>query len=236
MVEAALLAFIFMNTYVGRKRDWHSRWRESREVAERIRAAELLWLVALPPNVSTLSEATWTGWYVRTLMRGLGLAAGTLDDARLDEVRRTLLSVVESQRAYHAHNAGLMRGVERRVEYLGYALIGLAVLFAAVNGAIALSGLDVPANWAYLLVGLTAALPALGAATFGIRLIGDFEGIAHRSERTSAILSDLGDALRQDQPNLAVLRSRARSIADIMLGDLSHWLITTETRNLVEPA
>jgi hypothetical protein len=85
-------------------------------------------------------------------------------------------------------------------------------------------------------MGLTTALPALGAATFGIRLIGDFEGVADRSDKTGKILADLADALRQDQPSLAVLRSRARAISDVMLGDLSQWLITTKTRKLVEPA
>jgi hypothetical protein len=85
-------------------------------------------------------------------------------------------------------------------------------------------------------MGLTTALPALGAANFGIRLIGDFEGVADRSDKTGKILADLADALRQDQPSLAVLRSRARAISDVMLGDLSQWLITTKTRKLVEPA
>lgn len=236
VVEAALLGFIFINTYVGRKADWHSRWRESRAVAERLRAAELLWLVALPLTLSRASEVTWTAWYVLAQMRGLGLAAGALDKARLDAIRRSLITVVEAQRTYHAHNASVMRGVERRIEGLGYVLIGLAILLAAVNIIVALSGQNMPVKLDYLLVGLIAALPALGAATFGIRLIGDFEGVADSSDRTNAILSDLGEALRHDQPDLAVLRSRARSIADVMLGDVSHWLITTETRRLVEPA
>jgi hypothetical protein len=146
-----------------------------------------------------------------------------------------LIDMAELQCSYHAHNADLMRGVERRIEHIGYALIGLTALFAIINVIVSLSWPDVPAKWNYLLMGLPAALPALAAATFGIRLIGDFEGVAARDDRTSATLSNLVDALQQDRPDLALLRSRARSIVDALLGDLSHWQMTTESRKLVEP-
>ena len=234
-IEVALLGFIFINTRVGRKRDWHTRWRESREVAERLRAAELLWLLALPSTAAGAREATWTAWYAGTHMRGLGLIAGALDNTRLEKIRQTLVHVAESQGAYHTRNSGLMRGIENRIELIGYILFGLAFVFAAVNLVVAVTALDLPKNWDYLFMGLTAALPALGAATFGIRLIGDFEGVADRDDRTATVLSGLVAALREEQPSLAMLRSSGRSIADAMLGDLSQWRITTETRKLVEP-
>jgi hypothetical protein len=234
-IEIALVVLIFVNTRVGQKRDWHSRWRESREVAERLRAAKLLSLVALSPSVSRANQATWVTWYVRAQTCGLGLESGTLDKARLEEVRGSLIDIAESQRSYHAQNADLMRRVERRIEHIAYVLIGLTILFATINAIISFGWLDVTEEWNPLLMGLPAALPALAAATFGIRLIGDFEGIAARDGRTSATLSNLVDALQQDQPNLALLRSRARSIVDALLGDLSHWQMTTESRKLVEP-
>ena len=168
-------------------------------------------------------------------MRELGLVAGALDATRLEEVRQALLDVAKSQYAYHTRNAGLMRGIENRIELVGYILFGLALVFAAVNLVVAVTALDLPKNWDYLLMGLTAALPALGAATFGIRLIGDFEGVADRDDRTAAVLFGLLDALGEEKPDLAMLRASARSIDDAMLGDLSHWRITTETRKLVEP-
>ncbi len=231
-----LLAFIFINTRVGQKFDWHGRWREEPRSGRRFRAGQLLWLVALPSAISSSSEPTWTAWYSHAHLRGLGLVPGTLTKTRLEEIRRRLIDLVEAQRTYHERNAILMRRIERRIEILGYALFGLAILFAATNMFVSLAGLSIPTKFNSILLGLTAALPALGAATFGIRLIGDFEGIAHRDERTSKTLSGIGAALQQDQPKLAVLRSRTRSIADVMLGDLSHWRISTETRKLVEPA
>ena len=195
----------------------------------------LFWLVGLPSTLPPTRDLRWPAWYVSAQMRGVGVAEGGLDEACLEEIRNSLVNLVESQHAYHSNNARIMRGVEDRIERLGYVLIGLAVLFAAANIIIALIGLDMPQKWDSVLMGLTAALAVLGAATFGIRLIGDFEGIATSSARTNAILADLAEALRHDQPNLAVLRSRARSIAEVMLGDLSHWLVATETRKLVEP-
>ena len=236
LVEIVLLAFVFGNTRFGQKRDWHTRWRESREVAERLRAAETLWNVALPSLAFHSNEATWTGWYSRAQMRGLGLTGGTFNADRLEETKQKLIGVVESQCAYHTRSAGLMRRVDQRIETLGSLLFGLAALCAIMSFAISFFAIDLQHHWNLLLLGLTAALPALGAATFGIRLIGDFEGVADRDERTAASLSGILDALKHDQLTLASLRSRTRSVADVMLGDLSHWRTTTETRKLVEPA
>ena len=235
-VEVALLGYIFVNTRIGQRRDWHTRWREAREVAERLRAAELLFLVALPPSPPGTREGTWTAWYANAQMRGLGLVNGAFDWNRLDRIKETLMDVGGSQCAYHGRNSVLMRGIETRIESIGYVLFGLALLFAAVNLIVAVTALDLPKGWDYLLMGLIAALPALGAATFGIRLIGDYEGVADRDDRTEAVLSGLLEDMRSETPSLPVLRSSARSIADTMLGDLSHWRITTETRKLVEPA
>lgn len=236
LLEIAFVVFVFVNTYLGRKRDWHNRWRQSREVAERLRAIQPLRMLAQDSGASRAGEATWTAWYVRAQMRALGLSAGALNEARLEEIRQTLISIVDSQGAYHTHVAALMRGVEHRIKRLGQGLFGFTIIFAAVKIVTALSGFDLPVNWQYVLTGLTAALPALGAATFGVRLIGDFEGVAQRSERTGAALTNLANALRQDPPELTILRSRARLIADAMLGDVSHWRMTTETRKLVVPA
>jgi hypothetical protein len=204
-------------------------------MAERFRAAVLLWQVARTVRTSNTAERTWTAWYVRAHLRALGPVDGVFDKTRLEDVRQRLITVVDDQCAYHTSVAGLMRSVEFRIERVGLALFGLAFLFGAVSVVTAVIGADLPLTWDYALTGLAAALPALGAATFGIRLIGDFEGIAQRSEQTGALLARLGEALRQDAPSLAVVRSRANTLADAMLGDVAHWRMTTETRKLVAP-
>ncbi len=66
---------------------------------------------------------------------------------------------------------------------------------------------------------LSAALPALATATYGIRVIGDFEGISHRAERTHRNLEQLIEAIEQDPADLTLLPARASSAADEMFGD-----------------
>jgi hypothetical protein len=68
--------------------------------------------------------------------------------------------------------------------------------------------------------------------SFGIRAIGDFEGTGMRSARMAASLKTLGEALAGDPPDLVILRARAASLADAMLGDVAHWRLATETRRL----
>jgi len=86
-----------------------------------------------------------------------------------------------------------------------------------------------------LLSAIAAGLPALATATYGIRVIGDFEGVARRSERTHMALETVIKAIGKDTLDLALLRARARSAADIMLGDVSSWRLAAESRTLAIP-
>lgn len=235
ILQIIFIALVMVNTKVGRKRDWHGRWRESREVAERLRAAIPLWLLGESRQDATGTEPTWPGWYVRAHLRALGLWSGALDKDRLAAVRQALSALADGQRNYHAGIAALMRSVERRMLTIGRVLFGLTMLIGAVNLVLAIVGVELPFASHYVLVGFTAAFPALGSAIFGIRLIGDFEGAAERSARTAGTMASIATALRQDPADLAVLRSRATAIADAMLGDVAHWRMATETRKLVSP-
>ena len=82
---------------------------------------------------------------------------------------------------------------------------------------------------------LSAALPALATASYGIRVIGDFEGIFHRSRRTQRKLEQLAKAVEQDPIDLTLLRARASSAADVLLGDVASWRLAAESRGLAIP-
>jgi hypothetical protein len=235
VLQIALVALVLIYTGVGRKRDWHGRWREAREVAERLRAAIPLWLLGETREDSTGTEPTWSGWFVRGHLRGLGLWSGVIDRQRLESIRIALIALVDGQRDYHKGVVELMTRIEQRLLRLGQILFALTFLLGAINLVLAFVGVDLPFNWHYTMIGITAALPALGSATFGIRLIGDFEGVAQRSARSAASMAAISTALAQDPPELMVLRSRAGALTDAMLGDIAHWRMATETRKLVAP-
>lgn len=236
VIEVALLAFIAINTWIGRRRDWHRRWREGREVAERLRGGLPLWGLARRPGGPLLGEQAWPAWYARAHVRALGIVPGKLDTTHCRLLRDCILRTIDQQTAYHRHTAAVMRKLETRMEGVGMALFTLALLFGAVGAATATFDIRIGLNWDFAITGLAAALPALGAAMFGIRLIGDFEGVAERSEQMAVQMSEIENALQQDPTTLPRLRARAQMLSETMLGDVQHWRMTTATRKLETPA
>ena len=86
-----------------------------------------------------------------------------------------------------------------------------------------------------IVTALTAGMPALGAAIYGIRMQGDFAGIADRSEVTVVRLDRLRRALKDDPLDYARLIARLRRLAEIMLADVEHWRTTYQARPLALP-
>jgi len=232
VVQLLIVLVVLANTAVATRRDWHGRWRETRETAERMRAALPSWLLGQVRNDAAGTEPAWTGWYARASLRALGLWSGALDAERLAAVRAMLADFVESQRAYHARSAALMRAIERRLGGFGRLSFVSTLVLALLDIGLQIAGVVLPAGWNAVLIGVTAGLPVFGTASFGIRAIGDFEGTATRSARMAESLAALGDALAADPADLVVLRARAATLADAMLGDVAHWRFATETRNL----
>jgi hypothetical protein len=82
---------------------------------------------------------------------------------------------------------------------------------------------------------LTAGLPALGGATYALRVHGDYAGSAGRSEETASEIARIREAL--EEPGINLLRSAAlvEAAARIMLVDLDEWRLTYEQRGLAIP-
>jgi hypothetical protein len=230
--QLVIVLVVLLNTAVATRRDWHGRWRETREAAERLRAAVPCWLLGLVRNDAPGTEPAWTGWYGRANLRALGLWSGTLDAARLGAVKAALAAFVEDQRSYHERSAALMRAIEQRLGRFGRLSFVSTLALALLDIGLQIAGVVLPGGWNAVLIGVTAGLPVFGTASFGIRAIGDFEGSAMRSLRMAESLAALGEALAADPADLVVLRARAAALADAMLGDVAHWRFATETRNL----
>lgn len=235
VVQIGFIGLVLLNSNVGRSRDWHGRWRDAREAAERIRGAVPLWMLDEVEDNGGTTGTAWPAWYTRAHLRALGLRPGTLDREGLEAIRQMLITLASDQSAYHQATARLMTGIEQRLVRIGHSLFALTFFFGALNLILALLDSELPFNWRYALIGLTAAMPALGSATFGIRLVGDFEGTAHRSARAARALATIAEALRQDPAKLSVLRARAVGLAETMLSDVAHWRMATETRKLINP-
>lgn len=230
--EIGLVLLVLVNTAVGQWLRWHRRWLEARETAERLRAALLQWTLGLRPPAFAAEEPAWTGWYARAVVRAQGLRAGVLDGGGLDRARMALRAVLVHQCDYHGANAGRMRKAAARLEWCGAVLVAATIL----GGLAELAGHHLPFHLDPTLVtALSAALPAVATATYGIRVIGDFEGVAARSERTHERLAALIAALERDETDLALLAARVRLAAEAMLGDVASWRLAAESRALAIP-
>jgi len=238
IIEIVLIIFVVVNTILAYRWRWHHRWVEAREVAERLRVALPLWTLGLRPAFFPGEEPTSTGWYARALVRTQGMRAGNLNADDLAAERSVLLRLLTGQCNYNHTNAARMHWMELALEYVGFCLLvaTIVVAFDHLSGEPLvhfLLGRILPAREAT--IWLSAALPALATASYGIRIIGDFDGISQRAERTRRQLDQLIAAIQQDPPDFPLMRARARSAADAMLGDVASWRLSAESRGLAVP-
>jgi hypothetical protein len=247
-VELILIGIILINTMRGWWAGWHQRWFEAREVAERLRTALPLWALGIRPATFFGQEPTWTGWYARAIVRSQGMRNAGQNPNWLADAHSTLQKVLDDQRSYHIKSAEQMRKLEHRLELLGLALFiltfALALAFLVYLKYSPSHRVDIPSlphgtvvlyRTIILVTALSASLPALASALYAIRIIGDFGGIARRSERTLAALEALQKAAKRDADDLRALRVIARAAAEAMLGDVASWRLATESRALDIP-
>ncbi|MCY7397790.1 MAG: DUF4231 domain-containing protein [Sphingomonas bacterium] len=236
--ELAMIAAVIINTHVGVRNCWHRRWLDYRQLAERLRPMRSLQLRggAAPrrdPN-ARLDERRWTEWYAAGMWRAMGSPTGVVKDpARLAAALTE--HELAPQIAYHRHAAHLAESLDHRLH-----LIGLALFAATVIGCFVLIiGYFVTPDWiaanAMLFVILSAGLPAVGTAIFGIRVQGDFAGTAQRSLSTAARL-EASVAEASGATELMRAADLFEEAARAMLADLGEWQLSHQQRELVIPA
>jgi hypothetical protein len=220
LLGLACAALIYINTFAGNLRNWHKRWMEAREVAERLRAGLPVWLLGEKPK-NLDGELTWVEWYVRANYRVLGVCPGALNLQRLSAIKTALADLLGRQANYHAASAALMKAIDQRLFVISTALSVIVLVLATAWKDIEL----------FAIVGLAA----LTAAIYGIRITGDFEGRAERSERTAAKLAEIREALQSDATTLSKLRARAQIVYEMILGDVAQWRYASQSRPLSIP-
>ena len=248
LIELGVIIVIFLNTRAGTLAGWHECWMDDRHLAEQLRSLAMtsaLGNLNLRASVSGEGEADsatlpgWVHWLTRATARELGLPHATADAAYLGRVQAAAASLIDDQLGYHRANAHRMHKLERRLHHAGEFLFGGTIVACA--GWIICKLAGVPMSFGgtigltEIVTWLTAAMPALGAAIYGIGMQGDFAGIAQRSEATVARLERLKRALKDDPLEYARLISRLRRLADIMLTDVAHWRTTYQARPLKLP-
>jgi hypothetical protein len=236
-VEMLITVAIILNAHIGTRDEWHRRWLDYRQLAERLRPMRSLKLLGIaapdPPGTETNPvPKRWIDWYGSGIWRAMGCPSGSIDADRAARLADAIADhEVAPQVAYHERNAHQIELLDQRLEKIGTALFvaTLAVSIVTMIGLV----LDADyvnrfGNWFTL---VSAGFPALGTAVFGIRFQADFGGDALRSSATASTLGQIDEELRKQ-----VLLSRAADLAEqaarFMLSDLDEWRLINQQRDL----
>jgi hypothetical protein len=235
--ELLITLAIILNAVIGSRNEWHRRWLDYRQLAERLRPMRSLKLLGIaapdaPGTETNPMPKRWIDWYASGIWRAMGCPSGAIDRACAARLGKAIAEhEVKPQMTYHAHNAKQIEKLDHRLGQIGM------VLFAAtlVVSFVTLIGLGIGSdyvtrygNWFTL---VSAGFPALGTAVFGIRFQGDFGGDALRSMATANTLGQIDQELRKDV-SLSRAADLAEQAARIMLSDLDEWRLVNQQRDL----
>lgn len=237
LAEFAVVLVIIINTLAGARRCWHQRWLDYRQLAERLRPMRSLKLIGIaapdpPGNAAAPIARRWIDWYAASLWRTIGCPAGAMTATGSAALASALADEeIAPQVRYNDHNAQQVETLDRRLEILGLTLFiaTLVVTLGVIAGLVFRpQWIGALGNWTTV---LSAGLPALGTAVFGIRVQGDYGSIAARSRTTARALERIATEL-QHSPGLQRTADLAEQAARVMLADLGEWRLVSELHEL----
>jgi hypothetical protein len=250
-LELALLGGILAITMIGQRRRWHTRWFETRRVAEYLRHALVmlpLGVVRPPSRWPKGAETSWPEWYARRSLREPGLPRARLTQPYLRSALQNLLDThVVQQRDYHRYKATRLAAAHHNLDKLSEALFALAVLSVSTYLVLKFGGVQ---HWwpkalaeksSYTFTFLGVALPTLGAAIAGLRYFGDFERFSSISEVTAEKLSGIHARISQllEGPEAALdygqVAELAREVDETVINEIESWQAVFAGKHVAVP-
>lgn len=239
--EFASIAMILLITSWGSRAGWHDRWLDQRTLAEELRClAVSASLGDLFVRGARAEDGGAAGRERRDVARRIGLPSARIDTSYLADAHASLAALLDDQIGYVRREAGRMHLLEHRLHRLGGALFATTALVCA-------GVLGIEMVWTFshepgvahaLPLGVTvvsASLPAIGAAVYGIRMQGDFAGAAERNASLAIQLTELRRIVRDEAPGFDGLRRLIRRTAELLTADVSQWVRATRARPLSLP-
>ena len=238
MVEIVITLAIIINTAFGIRHEWHRRWLDYRQLAERLRplrSLKLLGIAAPDPPGSPANPVAgrWIDWYAASIWRALGCPHGRIaPDNTADLTDAIVHHELEPQIDYNGRSARQIETLDKRLARLGMGLFVATV----VSSVIVVFGLIYDPDWVentndwFTL--LSAGFPAVGTAIYGIRFQGDFGASALRSRSTATTLAAIRDQLESGKANLNRSADLMEQAARAMLGDLDEWRLIIQQLDL----
>lgn len=233
IAEIVTILLLLVNAMHAAKLQWQERWLESRQVAELLRVCDMLRGVGIGREIADPGEGGSNGWYASAIARSCPMEPVDLTDP--EATGAPLVAEVRSQADWNAATSHRMHLAAHRIERFGEVLFAI-VLAAAIGWlGLYLVAYETAEGLKYPLISLTAGLPAIATASYGIRIILDFEGNAGRAKQIAIGLNGLLTRWETGPKTSAALQEFARRAADIMLSDVAAWRLLAEGRRLTIP-
>ena len=237
-IEIVITVAILVNTGFGIRQEWHRRWLDYRQLAERLRPLRSLKLLGIaapdpPGNPANPIARRWIDWYAASVWRALGCPHGRIAPANTAELAQSIVQhEIDPQIAYNERSAMQIERLDRRLARFGMGLF-VATL---VSSIIVIVGLIFDPDWVQntndWFTLLSAGFPAVGTAIFGIRFQGDFGASALRSRSTANTLSAIREEFDLGKANLNRSADLMEHAARAMLGDLDEWRLIIQQLDL----
>ncbi|QNM82181.1 hypothetical protein H8M03_09120 [Sphingomonas sabuli] len=236
--EIVVILSILINTKIGTGQQWHRRWLDYRQLAERLRPMRSLKLlgIAAPDPPGTQANPVprrWVDWYAAGVWRAVGFPNGRIRASQSAAFAEAVAAhELWPQIEYHHRAARQVEQLDHRLEVVG--LLVFATTLLTLVGLLAAIFID--HHWAldhakwFTIV--TAGLPAIGTALFGIRVQGDYAGTAVRSEQTAIVLAQVADRLEIEGPDLSRTADLVEQAARLMTADLDDWALLNRQHDL----
>lgn len=250
--ELLLLGMILLITFAGRRMGLHTRWFETRRVAEYLRHSPGLLLLGVARPTGRWprgKEKEWPEHFARHSLREAGLPRIRLDRHYLRAaLERVVARHVASQRDYHTAKAKRLNAVNHgldRVAEVCFVLAIVSVSFYLLLTGIAALGLiehDLPEKASKIFTFLGVAFPTLGASLAGIRFFGDFQRFAAisrvTSEKLSAVHARIGLLLSGDDAAMTYRAASAlvHEIDEIVVDEIESWQAVFGAKHIALPA
>ncbi len=238
LAEFVVILSILINTKVGTGQQWHRRWLDYRQLAERLRPMRSLKLLGIaapdPPGTPANPVARrWVEWYSAAVWRAVGFPSGRIRAEQPAALAQAVAAhELWPQIDYHHRSAQQVQLFDRRLETLGLVVFNATLLScAALIIAIAVDHEWAVANAKWFTIA-AAGLPAIGTAVFGIRVQGDYEGTAVRSEQTAMVVRQVAERLETESPDLPRAADLVEQAARLMTADLDDWALLNQQHDL----
>lgn len=246
LAELTTIALLYLNTQAGKSGEWHRRWLQYRHLAESLRPLIYLkrtGIISTPFRTDVVrgplgreTGADWTHWYAAAIWREMDSPKGVLDNAGIRELANAVVrEQIVPQASYHHTNAKRMHKLDHRLHEIGNFLMGAVIASCVLFVAGYILVHELVVGMTNIFIVLTAGLPAIGAAVFGLRGHGEHLLAASRSEQTAFGLERNAARLAQTG-RLEPLANELEATAAIMLADLNEWTLAYRERALEVPA